>query len=181
MIMLSIDPALHGAGIAVWRDGELFAAEYVPNDSDSINTMQRCVDLAEEVDARLYALNIKPVDLFVCEIPQIYPRGANKTKGDPNKIVIPLAMVNAAVAARLVVQVVTYQPHSWKGTTSKPKNTKSGEYVITTRVKSRLSEKELQAVDWTKSVSHSWDVADAIGVGLVHLGRFERIRVFARE
>ena len=184
MSSLSIDPATHGCGAALWRrNGQLFLAEYIPSKTESENIVRKCAEAAEEVYAWMYGLNIdEPLETLIVELPQIYTRGANKTKGDPNKNVLPLAMINAALAAYFSdAKVVSYQPHAWKGTTKKPENTKVGEYVIMKRVKERLSESELAAVNWSDSVKHSWDVADAIGLGLHHLGRFERVQVFARE
>jgi hypothetical protein len=48
-------------------------------------------------------------------------------------------------------------------------------------VRLRLSDNELATIVWPNSVKHTWDVTDAIGIGLYHLRRFERRRVFARE
>jgi len=184
VIMLSIDPALHGIGLALFQDGVLIAAGYAPNKCEEENIVRRCVASAQAVLQWQPVVNLgwSGIEQFVAELPQVYARGANKSVGDPNKNVLPLAMIDASLAALLPrAEVKSYQPHSWKGSTQKPKSAKSGEYVIMSKVKSRLSENEIKVVDWTKSVSHSWDVADAIGIGLFHLGRFERVRVFARE
>jgi len=192
MIILSVDPALHGCGLALWREGVLIAAGYAPNKTKDKNIVYRCAASAKEaanwLESKSGLRRATEYGLFleqlVLELPQVYARGAGKTKGDPNKNVLPLAMVDAALAALLSssVEVFSFQPHAWKGSTSKPENASGAvEYVIVGRIKARLTADELRVIDWTKSVSHSWDVADAIGVGLHHLGRFERHRVLARE
>jgi Holliday junction resolvasome RuvABC endonuclease subunit len=188
-LLLSIDPALHGCGCALWDSGTLKAAGYAASAigrSTDVETVARAVQSA--FAAHQWAMKIGPhcYDQLVFELPQIYQRGANKSKGDPNKNVLPLAMVGAALAMQSFAQVSTYQPHTWKGTTQKPKSVREevveGKvYVIKTRVKERLLDVEKAVVDWTGSVEHSWDVADAIAIGLHHLDRFERKRVFARE
>lgn len=179
-MILSVDPATHGCGCALWRrnDGILFRAGYVANDVNC-GGLYTWVRAAQMVVSWLSGMSCSEL---IVEMPQVYTRGENKTKGDPNKCVIPLVAVDAALAALLPHAVVnTYQPHTWKGSTSKPEKASGPEYIIMSRVKERLSSEELSRVHWPKSVVHSWDVADAIGVGLHHLGRFERHRTFPRE
>jgi hypothetical protein len=183
MIVMSIDPATHGCGIALWREGKLVRAGYAPNRDKDSDIVRRCASSASSAERWEAQSDLPPVDVLVVELPQVYARGAGKTKGDPNKTAIPLAMVDAAIAALFpYAEVHSYQPHAWKGSTQKPENA-SGEveYIIKSRVEDRLRLDEVATVDWTKSVAHSWDVADAIGVGLHHLGRFERKRIFHRE
>jgi len=190
MILLSIDPATHGTACALWRDGTLIAAGYAPNKLKEGDIVQRCAASAKAAfewfltqDERLRTDGyIQLPNLLVVELPQIYQRGANKTKGDPNKTCLPLAMVDAALSALLPLSAVrSIEPHSWKGTTEKPKKVSEPEYVITKRVKERLTPTELAAIEWGKSIERTWDIADAIGVGLHHLGRFERGRVLPRD
>ena len=181
MIVLSIDPAIHGCGCALWYDGKLVAAGYARNTVKDADIVGRCVGSAKAVLSWCYNASALP-DMLVVELPQVYSRGANKTKGDPNKCVLPLAMVDAAIAASFsAVDVTSYQPSAWKGNTHKPERVADSEYVILHRVKKRLTPEELAEVDWTGSVERSWDVADAIGVGLFYLGKFDRIRKYARE
>jgi hypothetical protein len=189
MISLSIDPATHGTAGTLWSDTRLIAAGYVQNKCKDDNIVRRCAASALAVLAWEPVLRVSAsaIELLIVELPQIYMRGANKSKGDPNKNVLPLAMVDAALAALFPdAEVYSYQPHAWKGTTQKPEKAYDSQgrevpYIIKDRVKAILSAAELAVIDWTKSVSHSWDVADAIGVGMHHLGRFERIRTFPRE
>lgn len=55
--------------------------------------------------------------------------------------------------------------------------------MIEFKVRARLSPDEPEALEanWPKNVKHSWDLIDAVGIGLHRLGRFERRRVYARE
>lgn len=193
--LLGIDPATHGTAGALFIKGVLVAAAYCKNKLNEGDIVHRCAHSALAVtewakgvlyhhpDTEEYA----SVDLIVVELPQIYARGQNKTKGDPNKTCLPLAMVDGALAALFpYAQTHSYQPHSWKGTTEKPKrsydeNGKEAVYVIKKRVVDRLTPAEQRTIEWGKNVERTWDIADAIGVGLHHLGRFERARVFARE
>lgn len=217
VITLSVDPATHGCGLALWRGGELVAAGYAPNTTEgtgvasTVAAAQVAVVWANSLEHRksvapctpcnttgdLFvpygdgacpycggtgtSVGRLPVDQLVVELPQVYQRGANKSKGDPNKNVLPLAMVDAALAALLPdARVSEYQPHAWKGGTQKPKRA-SEDYVIHNRVVSRLLPEEAARVAWPKSKERCWDVDDAVAVGLHHMGRFEAYKRFARE
>jgi hypothetical protein len=188
-LLLSIDPALHGCGCALWEEGTLIAAGYAPTAlgrATNVEMVARAVQSAFAAHQWALKQGRSPYGQLVFELPQIYQRGANKSKGDPNKNVLPLAMVGAALAMQSFAQVSTYQPHAWKGTTQKPKSVKEevdeGKvYIIKQRALDRLLDVEKAKIDWSGSVERSWDVADAIAIGLHHLGRFERKRVFARE
>lgn len=190
--LLAIDPATHGTAGSVFIKGVLVAAAYVknPNNDTKDDIVLRCVASAKAMaewakgvlfhhpDTEEYA----SVDTIACELPQIYSRGSNKSKGDPNKITLPLAMINAALSAFFpYAKVTSQQPHAWKGTTSKPKRVSDPEYVIIRRIKERLTPAEQKTIEWGGSIERTWDIADAIGVGLHHLGRFGAGRVFARE
>lgn len=198
-VLLAIDPASHGCGCALFRDGRLVAAEYVRG-AKSGSGPRECAQAAYAVSTWLDVLyrrdtfglranDFEPA-ILVMEFPQVYSRGANKTKGDPNTCVLPLVAVDAALATVFSkAEVHVYQPHAWKQGTSKPEHKDIGkvEYVIIPRVKVRLLPEELAVTSWPgpedSKADHerSFDVADAIGVGLHHLGRFERHRVYARE
>lgn len=212
MITLSVDPATHGCGLALWQGSALHAAGYAANSSEASGLRQAARSAAMALEWARPKLRVPCVlckgtgehhvpwgdgycpscgasglkdgewiVALVVELPQIYQRGANKSKGDPNKNVLPLVMVDAALAALLPSAAVSeYQPHAWKGGTQKPKRV--GEpYVIHDRVLSRLLPEEVARVEWPKSKERCWDVDDAVAVGLHHLGRFEAFKRFARE
>lgn len=172
--LLSIDPGARGCGAALFAtfdDGtsQLIAAEYVlfsRNGSDA----PLCVvplPVFEWVSARV---NFRDVKHLVLEFPQTY--GGRAARGDANDL-LPLAFVDGALAALFAeARVVIVRPFEWKGSVPKPASA-TGSYIIRSRVEARLHVHERVAVAWPKNGRHSWDVADAIGIGLHHLGRFE--------
>jgi len=178
--LLSIDPGIRGVGVALWAEGKLTAAAYVANTLKDGSGPRECATAAQAVIDWHFKSGKASPDMLAVEIPQIYQRGSGKTKGDPNNL-LPVFGVDAALAALLPNAHIMYGvPHEWKGGTQKPKTT-SESYVIEGRVRLRLSDNELATIVWPNNVKHTWDVTDAIGIGLYHLRRFERRRVFARE
>lgn len=179
MRMLSIDPGTRGCGAAWWFDGKLAGATYIENPSDKGIGPRECADMAHAVHKWWSSQWYDPYVLAL-EIPQIYQRAAGKSKGDPNKI-MPLFGIGAALAALFPVTVVHFgTPHDWKGGVKKPKSVKEP-YPIKAKVIDRLSDEEERTVAWPTNGKKEWDVVDAVGIGLHHLGRFERHRAFARE
>ncbi len=182
-LLLTIDPGTRVAGCALFLDERLISAGLARNESKDGSGPRECADMAQAIVNWTEAqISMASPGQVVVEWPQIYSRGAGKSKADPN-LLLPLVGVDCALAALLPhAEVAHYTPHEWKQNIKKPLNA-SGEveYIITKRVKARLTPGESKCVDWTKSVKHSWDVADAIGIGLWHLGRFDRVRTFARE
>lgn len=180
--VLSIDPGIRGVGAALWRDRVLVAAAYVRSAEVVGNGPRECVAVARaalEWASKWAGLVVeKRIDQLVVEWPQTYD--GRSSRGDTNDL-LPLAGVDAALVTLLPFSKVAYfVPHEWKGGTQKPSKA-SDPYVIEERVKDRLDAGENQRVEWPRSEKHGWDVADAIGIGLKFLGRFERKRVFARE
>lgn len=178
-VLLSIDPGTRVCGAALWRDGRLVAAGLVKNPVKEGSGPRECARMAGAVGDWVKEHCVL-VNQLAIEFPQIYPRGDTRTKGDPNDL-LPLAAVDGALASMFwTAEVLSGVPHEWKGGIQKPKTT--GEpYPIRNRVEARLRPEELARVNWTKNVRHSWDVTDAIGIGLFHIGRFERKRVYAVE
>jgi len=170
--VLAIDPGARGCGAALFLkqdDGSsrLLAAEYVVfsrlggNDFCSMP-----FSVHDWVAARIDSLAVSRV---VLEFPQTY-RG-RAARGDTNDL-LSLAFVDGAIAAMFAVADVTLvRPFDWKGSVPKPASA-TGDYIIRARVEARLSGDEKAVVAWPKNGRHSWDVADAIGIGLHHLGRF---------
>jgi hypothetical protein len=104
-------------------------------------------------------------DMAVVERPQVYTVG----KGDPNDLV-PLAGIGAAFASRFD-RFKWYLPKEWKG--QLPKG-----IAFEKRILDRLDTLEIAEIIPAGSLTHN--IYDAIGIGLHHLGRFQRRRVFAR-
>jgi hypothetical protein len=177
-MIIGIDPGTFGCGVCVASDaGRIIDAKHVKNFAKGSGPKE-CAVMARAVYESALGYDITTL---VLEYPQIYQREGGKTKGDPNGI-MPLAGVDAAIATVFpLANVFVYRPSDWKGQTQKPESVGAGEYIITGRVKSRLDAEELARIVWPVSVKHSYDVADAIGVTLYHVGRFERKKVYARE
>ncbi len=189
VILLSTDPSIRGTAGALFRDGKLIAAAYVESPAATGRGPRECEIAAAAVNE--WAANAAAacgiftmrdwIDKLVCETPQIYTMGDNKTKGDPN-LLLSLAGINASLATlHRHAEVTHYTPFTWKQNTHKPKRVSDGPYVISTRLMSRLSDDEKAVFKWPGSAKEGYDVADAIAIGMFHLGRFERKRIFARE
>ena len=187
--LLAIDPGTRGCGAAFFVDGTLHAAAYVPNPVKKGSGPGECAAMAHAVLewGDTWSGNTYGVDALALEIPQIYSRAGGKSKGDPNNI-MPLFGVVSAIAALFQMATVEWErPRGWKGNTAKPDSAKKP-YVIKERAVERLSEGELKLVAWPSlrkntdtAREQDWDVADALGIGMHTLGRFERARAFARE
>lgn len=175
--LLSIDPGIRGVGAALFDDGVLLVAEYVKNPEKKGGGPREALALARVVDEWCTAITSSRVHHLVLEWPQTY--GGRSAKGDTNDL-FALAAVDGAIAGRVGAQTIDHLvPHDWKGSIGKPKP--GSVYVIESRVRAQLSSLELPRVRWPNAVKLTFDVTDAIGIGLHALGRFAPRRVFARE
>lgn len=166
--VLAIDPGARGCGAALFQDdglSRLVAADYVVcSRRDDLRSAP--FEVRAWVASRADCLAVNRV---VIEFPQTYHGRA--ARGDTNDL-LSLAFVDGAIAALFAVAEVTLvRPFDWKGSVPKPTSA-TGAYIIRSRVETRLSDDEKAAVVWPKNGRHSWDVADAIGIGLHHFGRF---------
>jgi hypothetical protein len=184
-LVLSVDPGVRGCGVALWRDDVLFVAEYVRNVAKAGDGGPRdCALMAQSILAWLIVhLSERGggdavVDVVALEFPQTY--GGRAGRGDANDL-ISIAAVDGALAALFAGSAIQhYRPHDWKGSIKKP-GTTTEPYPIRGRVEGALRPEELTRVAWTRNVRHSWDIVDALGVGLHFLGRFRPGRVYAVE
>jgi Holliday junction resolvasome RuvABC endonuclease subunit len=158
-MIVSIDPGVHEAGVAVWYgDGPLASAWLVRLDDPRYTTpwagMGRTV--ANEV-GRI------ALDAVVIERPQVYVH--SRAKGDPNDLITLAlaagAMIGAMRATRTKLIVVEYKPAEWKGQVPKD--------VMTRRIKRSLTEDEHERVRLPSASSLAHNVWDAVGIGLHHL------------
>ncbi len=132
----------------------------------------------EMAQAILRAVQDGPIAYLVLETPQTY--GGRAGAGDANDL-FPLAALNGAlVVAFPHAQVTSYTPREWKGSVEKPKKVADA-YSIEEKVRARLSPAELKNITWPKNVAHGYDVTDAVGLALKFMGRFEKVRAFARD
>jgi hypothetical protein len=185
VIVVAIDPGIRACGVAVFKDGILEKADHVQNIWGEGNQAMEARAMAREVRTFVEGVLARQggaVGELAVEWPRVY-RGA-KSKGDNNDL-LALAAVDTAVAAIFPdAEVYSYYPDEWKGQALKE--------VIAARVMARLSEYErdqivlhgrgtIEELAVGKLVGgRNHNTLDAIGIGLFHVGRFDRKRVFAR-
>jgi hypothetical protein len=164
MILVSIDPGIHIAGLAIWQDAELIGAHLVRTEKDAGGWVKTS-ELVEEAIRELYV----PIDVIVIEKPQVYTQ--RKLKGDPNDL-IDLACATGAIArglmARNHAELFVIKPHRWKGQT--PKN------ISVKRSEAALEPQEKARVELPKARRLSHNIWDAIGIGLYWLRNERRQR-----
>jgi hypothetical protein len=187
MKVLAIDPGIRGCGVAAFDEGVLFKAVFVSNTVKEGSGPEECASMAHAVREWSAHLGWGGCETLALEVPQIYSRGGGKSLGDPNNIMPLFGVVSAIAALHPASSVEWERPRGWKGNTPKPETAKE-KYVIKERVIARLSTYELTIVQWPSlqkktdtAKKQDWDVADAIGIGMHVLGRFERMRMFSRE
>jgi len=166
--------------VALWNDTKrrLIAAAYVPNPEKSGGGPHESAQMARAILSWAMAKAGEGISEAALEYPRTYSGRASR--GDANDL-FPLAAVDGALAALLAFSKVKhYTPSEWKGGTQKPDSTKEP-YVVEAKVRMRLSPEELSCIEWPGNVKHGYDIVDSVGIGLHHLGRFERLRVYARE
>jgi hypothetical protein len=158
----------------LWLNGRLLAARLVESGSKA-DLDYRAMALAVFSWVATVGIKdgVKSADALALEFPQLY--GGRASRGGGNDL-FPMAAVDGGIAALFPTATVqTIRPHDWKGSVIKPKSTKEP-YIIQGRVVERLDAEEQKRVQWPTDKKKQWDVADAIGVGLHVLGRFERKR-----
>lgn len=165
-MLISIDPGINGCGVAYFVDAKLVKAVYVPNPAAKSDTMaERALAMA----CAVFPIIVGPSgDGLALELPQIY---RFKGKGDPNKSLVPLILVDGALTTRFGAAATLYLPHQWKGSGD------PDECIL--RIQDRLTGEERSRVKGPPGLIHN--VWDAAGIGLYHLGRFNRRRVYARS
>lgn len=165
---ITVDPGVNGCGVAIWDHGKLRQAIYLP----AVDAVQK--PFAAVLAVRLHLLWPKATYAVVVERPQVYALG--KSKGDPNDL-IQVALVAGGVGALLGhvcnAAVFFVTPAEWKGQLPKPASVKQP-YIVAERARERLTPEERACVELPKAGKLQWDVWDAVGIGLHHLGRWPR-------
>jgi hypothetical protein len=167
--LLVNDPGIRGCGAARFEGDRLVRAAYVRNPHTHGNGIEECRAMARAV-ATWAGFNVTHV---VSERQRIYTL-AKQSKGgawrDPNDL-LPLAGVGCALAAFLPgATAVGYFPDEWGGQVEKE--------VKNARALERLTPEERACIQDAGALTHN--ILDAVGIGLHHLGRFKRRRVYAR-
>lgn len=192
-MLLSLDPGIRGCGLAIFFNGQLAEALYVPNPMRKGGDIAAVAAMAAElVDHVAFKWGNAPGPIYmIVERPQIY-RDA-KQKGDPNDLP-PLYAIAGALAGALeqrgpIASLAEYLPREWKGTLDPEE--------MARRVRERLSWGEFAKVqfpsntcdkcrthltdsDCAKTTCLAHNIFDAIGIGLKKLGRLEPVKVIAR-
>jgi hypothetical protein len=187
-LLITVDPGLRGSGCSLWYEKKLIKAAYVKNPIEKGNGPYESNEMAKRIHGwqatvcRFAPVNMGFVQHLVLEYPRTY--GGRAGRGDANDL-FPLAAIDGALAAHFGMtgaQITRFFPRDWKGTTEKPENTKTP-YVVEGMVRRRLDPTETKILDaeWPNNVKHTYDITDSVGIGLTALGRFEKIRVYARE
>ena len=159
--LIAIDPGTRSTGIAKFLNGQLVQAYTLKSYSKDINTRMRAI-VEDHGRSGHFA------DRVVLEIPHVHGR-----KVDPNKALIPLAIIGGALWARSSIyseppELIMATASQWKGSLGKP----------TCHARGRMRLKIDEISIWAKSASD--DERDAICLGLWAVGRFGPQRVIAR-
>lgn len=160
MDLIAIDPGLRQCGVALFALGRLYRAFIVKGST---------APSGPGVWAAMAAA-VRPGGMgspgLAIEFPKAYPGG--RQAADPADLLELAAVIGAITQVYEPHGVTRYFPREWKGQMDK--------VTCKARVVERLSQVELAAVE-RKNNHNVWD---AVGIGLFHLGRFDRKRVYAR-
>lgn len=180
--LLALDPSTTRCGLALFREGMLIASGCVTGGYVRSDILARVVHISEACAAWALGQACRPCELIV-EWPKIYTR--NKSKGDPNDCV-PLAGVAGCLAGMLMqtpaltpldceMSCTSYLPSEWIGQVPKVETVKGcKDSARAKKIIARLNHAERMVWDTVKY----HDAIDAIGIGLHHLGRLDRKRIF---
>jgi hypothetical protein len=179
-IIGSLDPGIRDCGLGLFYGQTVQWSKLVKNPKRSGNDYAACRSMALAV-----SIVFPRLDTLIIEFPRIYTAGKQVKKDDdgrarstnPNDL-LPLVGVGAAVAALLPdTEIVSLYPDEWKGQVAK--------IAMNIRARGRLSEAERKTVeardpDPARPHDKGHNVWDAVGIGLHHVGRLDRVRIIAR-
>lgn len=165
MRLVSVDCGVRGCGVAVFESNGLLKATYVKNPVKRGHGGPSVLALAREV----YSY-VGVTDILAIETMSFY--SADQQKGAQSDIGAVQLVAGAVIGMLGPRECVSYLPSEWKGTISADH--------CTERIYGRLNDTERARVAHvSESVDHN--TIDACGIGLRYLGRFEPLRVFARD
>ena len=174
--LIAFDPGLNNPAAALFKNGELQAAERIrlPTSLKSLELTERALRIADLTLKWVLEHGGEKGHTLVWEKPQVY-RGSAAI-GDP-KDLISLSVVGGAVAC-ILQPTKTYSPtpQEWTMGTSKAKQADK----IWTSSRGVRAEKRFSSEEKGR-IQDSHDAADAAALGLYCLGRWEKIRVFSYE
>lgn len=169
-MLVAIDPSITSSGVAAFVGGRLLWAKRIKVKRSKEDVALRSLTMASAIVEA-----VGSPDVIAFERPQIYQSG--KGEGDPNDLPALLAIGVATAAILRPRELVSYYPREWAGQLKKTKSGDCRESPRAIRIHSRL-ESEGEIAVWSALRPSDHDVIDAIGIGLHHLGRLERRRVF---
>jgi Holliday junction resolvasome RuvABC endonuclease subunit len=150
--LLSIDPGVHHAGVALWVGGELVEA-------------RRFEDLTGAPRAILILIIQEfQYDEVAIEMPRTY--GGRSSKGDTDdllELAYCVGELREGLSAAGRFPVTRYRPNEWKGQLTKE--------ITQERCKRILHLDELGRIVLPKDRKKQTEVWDAIGIGLCHQRR----------
>ena len=149
-MMVSYDPGVKVAGVALWEASELRTAFLARGDG-----------WLSTAHAALRGMPWYPeITEIAIEIPQVYVQ--SRLKGDPNDLITVALNAGAFCSQFPNITPTEYRPHEWKKQVPKA--------ILAKRTQTRLSIDELNCIEQApKALMHN--VFDAIGIGLHHLKR----------
>ena len=159
-MLISLDPGVKVAGVAIFEDNELSRAFLVQGGNWYLTAQEVWRQILDGYPFGIRGLNPE----LAVEIPQIY----NTRKIDVNDLITLSLMAGAFVGqiAERVVSIRTYLPSQWKGQVPKS--------VMTKRTKNKLSPEERARVELPSARGLQHNVWDSIGIGLHHLRKNRR-------
>jgi hypothetical protein len=188
-MLLAVDPGIRHCGVGLFRGENLYEARLVKNPCRTGGGVVAAMAMAEAVAKWARDNPVEAVSSVVCERMKIYPDG--KSPGDPNVSILPLIGVQHVLAG-LFNRAVHFEflPREWKGSVDG--------VAMTLTVRERLTDAEFKTIGLPASACAECrkrlgdyclkgesgcgadHVFDAIGIGLKHLNRLERRRVYPR-
>ena len=156
-MVISLDPGVKAAGVAVLIDGELDVAWLAQGKSWQDTAGQAFQGLFRskcQQDPHQYTTKV------VIERPQVYQQ--HKLKGNPNDLISVALMAGAfcgyAGSSAFSPKIVSVLPRDWKGQVDPD--------VMIERVKGKLSKEETGRVELPRKKDMQHNVWDAVGIGL---------------
>lgn len=174
-MLITVDAGTDCCGVALWRNsGALQAAALVKAREYRPGVQGRQAMAHAFVEWITGKAPAASIDRVVIEFPQTY--GGRAARGDANDLIQLGATIGSIEqVARVVLgitNVANVTPSEWKKGIPKPKRASDPEYVVIGRCRDHLQPDEWARVEWPKAVKLSWDVADALGIGLRVLKRW---------
>lgn len=183
---MHVDGGIRGCGVSLFEEKELVCAAYVRNPLKQGHALAEHVAMGRALRGwftRTSSLFVDSVSLesLTFEHPRVVDRGhqkGSKRSADVNDL-FPMVGVGGALGALLPasVKLITVFPDEWKGDVDK--------FMMNGRVWGRLTPAERARVERLSDrepgdvkIGLDHNTLDAVGIGLHHVGRLERMRVF---